>query len=276
MDARRGGQEGPSGPRGGTFAPDPATASGYGQGIAESGGIVMRATVRDVMTPDVVAVTEETPFRDIADTLISRGISAMPVVDGDGRVVGVVSEADLLAKEEFKEQYYGETYRPPLRSRLDLRPGKRAPMAGKAVGDTAGQLMTTPAVTIGPEESVVAAARRMDEYGVKRLPVIGTGGRLLGIVSRHDILGVFSRRDSEIAEEVRDEVVKRTLWGGRESMGISVDSGIVTLSGSLERRSEADIAVRLTRRLDGVVDVVDRLTWDIDDTLPSTRTKGRP
>lgn len=125
------------------------------------------------MTTTVASVNGVTPFKDIAEVLVAHGVSAVPVVDAEGHVVGVVSEADLLHKEEFREQYYREGYQPPLRVRLRHRDAER-----KAAGDTAADLMTHPAITVPADETVVAAARLMDEKRVKRLIVVDVVNRL--------------------------------------------------------------------------------------------------
>ncbi|GAA2211798.1 CBS domain-containing protein [Nonomuraea monospora] len=221
----------------------------------------MRLTVADVMTTDVVTVTAPTPFKDIAEALIAGGISAVPVVDDDGHVLGMVSEADLLRKEEFREQFYREGYRPPLRARLRHPKGRE-----KAEGDTAAELMTSPAVRVSPRAATVEAARLMDAHDVKRLAVVDGDGRLVGIVSRRDLVKLFLRSDEEIAREVREDVLDRSLWVDTEGVEVGVHQGIVTLSGWMERRTEAAIAVRMTGRVNGVVDVVDKLTWKQDDS----------
>ncbi|TMR87789.1 CBS domain-containing protein, partial [Nonomuraea basaltis] len=161
-------------------------------------------TVADVMTDKVVSVTAATPFKDIAEALINGGISAVPVTDDDNHVIGMVSEADLLRKEEFREEFYREGYRPPLRARLRHPKGRQ-----KADGDTAAQLMTSPAITASP---AATAARLMDAHDVKRLAVLDLNGRLVGIVSRRDLVKLFLRGDAEIAAEIRDDILGRTLW----------------------------------------------------------------
>lgn len=221
----------------------------------------MKTKVSDVMTTQVVSVAEDTPFKDIAETLIQGGISAVPVVDAAGHVLGVVSEADLLRKEEFREQYYREGYRPPLRARLRHPKARR-----KAAGDTAAELMTRPAISVTPDTSVVAAARLMDAHEVKRLAVVDAQGRLAGIVSRRDLVKPFLRADGDIAAEIREDVLDRSLWVDTSGVAVDVERGVVTLSGWMDRRTEAAIAVRLTQRVNGVVGVVDRLTWKQDDT----------
>ena len=226
----------------------------------------MRVKVEDVMTSEVVSVNMNTPFKDVAEVLIAHGVSAVPVVDDEDHVMGVISELDLLRKEEFKEQYYGESYQPPLRTRLrqrlsqDRRGGER-----KAHGGTAGDLMTVPAVTIEPTVSLVMAIRRMNDQGVKRMPVVTSEGRLVGVVSRADLLKVFIRTDEDIAREIREEVLGRDLWMDTSAVKVAVEHGIVTLTGHMERRSEAGIAARMAGRVNGVIDVTDKVAWAVDD-----------
>lgn len=227
----------------------------------------MYVTVNEVMTREVVSIHADTPFKDIAEALIERGISSVPVVDDAGRVLGVVSEADLLCKEEFRELYYQEGYKPPLKARLRHRlsldsAGRRR----KAAGDTAAELMTAPAVTVPATTSVVRAARTMDEHGVKRLVVTGEDGALRGIVSRRDLLKVFARSDEDIARTIREDVLERSLWIETLDIRVTVVGGVVTLTGWMDRRSDARIAVRMTGRADGVVGVIDQLSWKHDDT----------
>lgn len=212
--------------------------------------------VSDVMTTGVVSVHEDATFREIVDLLETRGISAVPVVDWANMVVGVVSEADLLPKME----YAGGEVRRRLFEGHRVREGRE-----KAAGDLARDLMTKPAMTVLPETSVVHAARLMDSGGVKRLPVVSLAGRLIGIVSRRDLLKVFLRTDVAITDDVRRELepvpgVDATV------LTIETTEGIVTLAGKLDRRSLIPIVVRLAERVEGVVDVVDRLTFRTDDT----------
>ncbi|TYB60300.1 CBS domain-containing protein [Nonomuraea sp. PA05] len=223
-------------------------------------------TVADVMTEKVVTVSAATPFKEIAETLIAGGISAVPVTDDDNHVLGMVSEADLLRKEEFREQFYREGYRPPLRARMRHPDSRR-----KAGGDIAAELMTRPAVSISAKASAIEAARLMDERDVKRLAVVDYNGRLVGIVSRRDLVKLFLRSDEEIAADVRDDILDRTLWMSTGDVQVNVRQGVVTLSGWIERRSEAAIAVRMTHRVNGVVDVVDQLNWRQDDHVPTPR-----
>jgi CBS-domain-containing membrane protein len=215
----------------------------------------MGRRVRDVMTREVVTVDEQESFKELAALMAECRVSALPVLDEGGRVVGVVSEADLLLKEEFPEG--------PAGGRLFQ--GRHRMERAKAAGDTAVELMTAPAITIGPDATVAEAARLLHRHQIKRLPVVDPAGPLLGIVSRADLLKVFLRGDDQIAREVRQDVLLRALWVNPDTVVVEVRDGVVTLIGQLERRSLIPIAVSLVRGLDGVVDVVDRLTFEVDD-----------
>jgi CBS-domain-containing membrane protein len=218
---------------------------------------LMQSLVKDVMTTPVVTVDPTTSFREIVARLAEHRVSAVPVVDDDNRVLGVVSEADLLLKEEFPEPDKDIPLWRTRRHRLER---------AKAAGDTAAELMSAPAVTVGPDATVTEAARLLHRHGIKRLPVVDPAGPLLGIVSRADLLKVFLRPDAEIAREIRQEVLQRAMWVNPDTVAIEVRDGVVTLTGQLERRSLIPIAVSLVHGLDGVVDVVDRLTFEFDDT----------
>jgi CBS domain-containing protein len=226
----------------------------------------MRTKVTAVMTTEVVSVNGSTPFKDIAEAIIAHGVSALPVVDAENHVIGMVSEADLLAKEEFREQYYREGYQPPLRVRLRHRlSADHGTLRGKAAGDTAVDLMSRPAISVTPDTTTVTAARMMDEHGVKRLAVTDEAGHLLGIVSRRDLLKLFVRPDADIAREIRDDVLERSLWVETAGVKVSVHQGVVTLAGRMARHSETLIAARMAGRVSGVVDVVTQLEWLEED-----------
>ncbi|MFC8619148.1 CBS domain-containing protein [Micromonospora purpureochromogenes] len=201
--------------------------------------------VGDVMTRDVATVGAETPYRDIVDVLIRRGISAVPVVDGFRRVLGVVSEADLLHKAE------------------------------RAGNPDERRVLTAPAVTTYPESPLPAAARLMDREVVKRLPVLDDLGRLVGIVTRGDLLRVHLRSDAEIRADVVQEVLRRVLAVRDGLVTVRVRDGEVTLDGRLDRRSAADLAVRLAGQVSGVVRVVDLMGYDVDDTVLVELPPGR-
>lgn len=213
-----------------------------------------RWTVADVMTQNVATVPPEASYRETVNTLLDRRISAAPVVDAHGRVLGVVSEADLLHKIEAADDQENQRV---------VHTPRRA--ADKAYGATAAALMTTPAVTVDPGVSVAAAARQLEHDRVKRLPVVGADGRLVGIVSRRDLLSMHARPDKDIRDDVENDVLLRTLWIDPAEVTVEVDDGTVTLGGRIESRTLAGLAVEFTAKVAGVVAVVDRLSWDFDD-----------
>jgi CBS domain-containing protein len=215
------------------------------------------------MTPEVVVVTPDCGFKRIVDILAESKISAVPVVDAAGLVVGIVSEADLLHKVELRSD--ASTARVfEGRARRELR--------AKATGQTARDLMSSPAITIDPSESIVMAARVMERSRVKRLPVVDSAtGRLVGIVARRDLLRPYLRPDDEIKDDVADRVLRDSMWIDPAGIEIVVDDGRVLMRGRVDRRTTAAIAARLVQALDGVVAVENELTWDFDDVAVSRR-----
>ncbi|MEJ3747032.1 CBS domain-containing protein [Actinomycetes bacterium KLBMP 9797] len=214
-----------------------------------------KTTVGDVMTTNVATVQENTDYRSIVDLLVGRRISAVPVLDDTGRVIGVVSEADLLYKIEFAGA--------PEHRRIF--PGRQRSDRDKGAGRVARDFMSAPAVTITADATVAEAARRMAERRVKRLPVVDGDGRLAGIVSRPDLLRVHLRPDAQLRRDIVDEVLSRTLWIEPGVVTVVVQDGVVALRGRLDRRSLAEMAARLTAAVPGVVRVDDELTYDLDD-----------
>ena len=215
----------------------------------------MNVTVKDVMTTQVVAVRRETTFKEMAAVLRRYRVSALPVVDDAGRVLGVVSEADLLAKEALSDP--GPVAE--LVHRKDLR---------KAEGLTAGDLMTSPPVTAAPEDPVEQAARMMHFMRVKRLPVVNSGGQLVGIISRADVLAVFDRTDEEVRKDVVDGVLRHEYLVGPRQFRVTVESGVVTMEGTPETAAFGRALIRKVRHVPGVVAVRDRLSYP--DVSPVT------
>ncbi|MEU1406750.1 CBS domain-containing protein [Streptomyces sp. NPDC005728] len=221
--------------------------------------------VSDVMTSRVVALRTGAAFKDIVKTMRDWRVSALPVLDDAGHVVGVVSEADLLPKEEYRRgdlDRYGLVQHP-----TDVH---------KADAVTAGELMTAPAITVTPDASLARAARVMARHGVKRLPVVGHDGALKGIVSRTDLLKVFLRDDADIAEEVRREVVQRLFGTHAEELRIEVRDGVVTLSGLVHDTALVPLVTHLARAVEGVVDVQCALTGparppDLESDVPDSQ-----
>ena len=210
----------------------------------------MKSCVRDVMATRVVAVRKTASFKEMIVRMRKSRISAFPVVDDQGRVVGVVSQADMLDKE------------------AELATG-RGPLAGvlrfgdheKASGVTAAELMTSPPVTAGPDTLLAEAARLMRDHQVKRLPVINATGRLVGIVSRADVLSVFTRPDADIRREAAGEMVAESLMLDSRGLGVTVHDGIVTLTGRPETHQVGRDLVDAVRHIDGVIAVRDQLSY---------------
>jgi CBS domain-containing protein len=214
--------------------------------------------VKELMVTDVHVVREDALLKDVAALLVEKDVSGVPVCDPEGRLLGIVSEADILYKEQARRSGRGG----PLGWLVD---GKQAGEILKGAARTAGQAMTSPPVTIGPERSVAEAARLMIERKVNRLPVV-RGDELVGIVTRSDLVRAFTRTDAEILEEIQEHVLKRALWIEPKQIEIEVDRGEVTLTGELEGRSDAQLLVTLVKRVPGVVDVRSNVRWRVDDT----------
>jgi len=214
----------------------------------------MKLTVRDIMTTNVVTVRAGASYKEIAMRLREHRVSAFPVLDEDGTVIGVVSEADLLLKEvlSLSEDDALEGARPGI-----LR--QRAQEKARAV--TAADLMSRPAVTVAPEDSVEHAARLMYARGVKRVPVTDAAGRLVGIVSRADVLSVFGRGDEEIREQIVAEVIGGEFGADPGRFGVTVADGIVTMTGRPESVSLGRDLLARVRHVQGVVAVRDRFTY---------------
>jgi CBS domain-containing protein len=214
--------------------------------------------IKNVMTTDVATVREDTPFKDVVRLLDQRDVSAVPVVDADNRVIGIVSNADLLPKQAAQD---------PTDTNAVVAWFERHWNRARSEATTAGEVMTKTVFTIEPDSTVVHAAKLLDRYGIKRLPVIDNGN-LVGIVSRRDLLAVFLRRDEDIADEIARDVFERNLDTTVNPATVTVDvhDGEVTLRGELERKSMIPIAETMASRIDGVVNVKTNLTYGLDDT----------
>jgi CBS domain-containing protein len=210
-------------------------------------------TVKDVMTTRVVSVGKDASFREMAAALREHRVSAFPVVDGDGEVIGVVSEADMLTKEALGSEPQGM---PGMITGL-LRHREHA----KARGITAGDLMSSPPVTVTADDTVEHAAKLMYTQKVKRLPVVDSGAHLVGIISRADVLAIFDRPDEEIRTEIREQVIRDGLLIDPASFGVIVKDGVVTLAGRPETSDVGHELVRRIRHVPGVVAIRDRLSY---------------
>ncbi|MEU6017366.1 CBS domain-containing protein [Streptomyces sp. NPDC047515] len=192
--------------------------------------------VDDVMTHAVISVNRGAPFKDVVRAMRQWRISALPVVSDEGRVVGVVSEADLLLKAQGRDD-------------------------SRAV--SAGQLMTVPAVTVPRNASIAGAARLMARGHLKRLPVVDDGGSLVGVVSRGDLLKIYLRPDEDIAQELRELIMSRLIPAGSATVYVHVSDGVVHLNGTIPDPSLSDVLVRVARTVPGVVDVAARFDAEV-------------
>ena len=213
----------------------------------------MKSTVKDVMTAHVIAVRKGASFKEMAERLREHRVSAFPVVDDDFTVIGVVSEADLLTKEALDGGRTG------MHGMISAMLHRREQQRAAAL--TAGDLMTHPAVTVKPGDTVEHAARLMYARRVKRLPVTDASGRLVGIISRADVLAVYSRPAEEIRKEICDEVILNEFLIDPARFTVTVQDGIVTLEGKPENAQDGRDLVSRVRHVQGVVAVRDRLTY---------------
>ncbi|WP_338676468.1 CBS domain-containing protein [Streptomyces sp. SCSIO 30461] len=213
--------------------------------------------VGELMTRDVIRVRNDAPFKEIVRLLSDRQVTAVPVVDADHRLLGVVSEGDLLRKTSDQA----------AAAELLPVPDADAWERAKAEGTRADELMSAPAVCVTPEWTVVEAARLMEVQNVKRLPVVDDRDRLVGIVSRRDLLSIFLRGDEAIRDEIVTDVLVGTLHQDPSAMVVAVRDGQVTLSGSVPYKGMIPAIVRMCSTVDGVVSVSEHLDYGADDTL---------
>ncbi len=219
--------------------------------------------VQDVMSKDVRTVAPETPLKEVARVLTELGISGVPVVE-DGAVGGVVSEADILVKERGVHPAHHHGL-------VGLLFSEGVDVGEKLRALTAGEAMTAPPITVTPYRPLSEAAGKMIDAQVNRLPVVDDDGTLVGIVTRADLVRAFVRSDDEIAREIREDVVLRTLWIAPEQVTVQVEHGAVRLSGHTGTKADADLVASLARRVPGVVSVESSLTFDFDEDDRSAR-----
>ncbi len=213
------------------------------------------------MTSRVHVARPLTPFKRLVQLIEENRISAIPIVDAQGVPIGIVSESDLLFKER-RHELETESSR--------LHPHRRRQERAKAEGVVAWEIMTKPTITVRSDATLPQAARVMQERKVRRLVVVDERDKIVGIVSRSDLLHVFLRADDELRDEVLSTIIPSMLLSDPESVQVAVRWNVVTLSGEVDRKSDAEIFARMTRELDGVVDVVSGLTyrWDDSDSVP--------
>ena len=216
-------------------------------------------TVRDLMTDEVVTVHPTTPIKDVARSLVEHRISGLPVVDDGGLVLGVVSEGDLI----FKEQAPDSVERRPLALIFGDSPATRARLA-KVLALTAGDAMTAPAITVTADLLVAEAAATMTRSRVNRLPVVD-GDVLVGVISRADVVRALVRTDDELADSIRDDVLYQTMWLDPGLFDVVVTDGRAWIRGRVERRSEAEMIDRIAKMVPGVIGVTTELAWELDD-----------
>lgn len=211
--------------------------------------------IRDLMTKDFVTIGPDSALKEAARRMLDAGVSGLPVMDDDGILIGIITEADFVATEADRR----------ARKRAGLlrfiHRTEETPSQERLVGDA----MTADVVVIGPEADHADAARLMEKNKIKRVPVV-ENGRLVGLISRTDILRAYTRPDSEIIDELRDHLMREILWVDPRRVAIECVEGNVVLIGQMETKSDATLLIELTRNLDGVVSVKDQLTWEIDNT----------
>lgn len=213
--------------------------------------------IKELMSDNPIAVGPETPLRDVAIILTQNSFSGLPVIGERLEVLGVVSEADILVKERGPANRRGGV--------LGWLLAEEVPDAAKLAARTAGEAMTSPAITVGPDAHVSHAARLMTENVIKRLPVVDSHGTLIGIVTQADLVRAFARPDHEIEREIREDVIRRILWIEAPNVVVRVERGEARLSGRLDRRTDAELLEQFVARVPGVVSVRSTLRWRWDD-----------
>jgi CBS domain-containing protein len=212
--------------------------------------------VAELMHRRVITAVPDTPVKELAGIMVTRDIDALPVIDPTGRPLGVVTEADVLTKLEFR----GGTEYPPL-----LSSGRCRNRWRKSAGLTAAELMTSPAVTVGEGEPLHVAVRMLATHRLRRVCVVSERGQLVGMLTRQDAMRVFLRGDGVIRAEVERELIE--LADDADQVTVEIVDGVVTLSGTLSLRSAAEHAGRLTHQVLGVIGVRNNLHYDIDDLV---------
>jgi CBS domain-containing protein len=221
----------------------------------------MEHKIEAVMTTKVITATTATTFRELVELLERNRVSALPVIDQQRRVVGIVSEADLLIKQAYP---HGDSDADTLEA---LRHPRRF---GKAEGTRAGEVMTSKVVTVPLGTPVAAAARLMIRLGIKRLPVVDDQGRLAGIATRGDLLKAFLRPDPALAWQIQHSVLEDRFGDQAARVQVKVRDGMVVLTGALQRRSQVNALVREVQAVEGVAGVNADLTWEADDVTATS------
>lgn len=223
--------------------------------------------IRDVMTDAVATVSPETTLHEVAQVLTDRRVSGLPVVTDDGMCVGVISEADLIVKQAGRQT----SRRRPLDWILGESPDPE--QQRRRAATTAREAMSSPVFTVEADRPLRDAADRMVASHVNRLPVVDNG-RLVGIVTRADLVRAYLHMDEEIEHAIRDDLLDHTMWLDPSRFQINVSEGHVTIRGIVDRRSTATIVAKLIGLLDGVAEVTSDLTWELDDSKFEPATAG--
>jgi len=209
--------------------------------------------VLDIMSIDVLTVSPEDSLKTAARRMVEGGVSGLPVIDANSKLVGIITEADFLEREADR----------PHRRLLDALMHKPDTIVE---AEMVGEVMSTHPVVIYPEASVTEAARVMSHHHVKRLPVVNDEGVLQGIISRGDVVTVFTRPDDVIEDEIREDIIKRVLLLDGDSLDVRVSDGIVVLYGRLPTRTDKRLLEEMVRRIDGVVRMESDVVFEVDDT----------
>ncbi|MFQ5948012.1 MAG: CBS domain-containing protein [Acidimicrobiia bacterium] len=223
--------------------------------------------VRDLMTTDVITVSPDASLKEAARRMVDGRVSGLPVTNEDGGLVGIITEGDFLRWEAGREQ-------PHRRGLLEALFGGED--RARPAADTVGEVMVQQVASITPDASLAAAARIMARLGVRRLPVVDPDGRVVGILSRADVVNAFTRPDDVIEDEIREDVLRRILFLEPDTIVLEVEEGVVTLGGELATRTDVRLLEELSRRLEGVVRVKSSLTWRVDDTKAQGYPIGGP
>ena len=223
--------------------------------------------VRELMSPAVHTFEPGTTLREAGAVLVAKGISGAPVCTADGKVIGVLSESDILFKEHGVDSERGRVI-------AWLSEAMAGDLLAKQSARTVGEAMTSPAITIRPGVNVAAAARMMTDRGVNRLPVVDDE-RLVGILTRADLVRAFSRPDDEIRREL-EEIIQRQLWIPPEYVAVAVEDGHARVTGSVDTRTEAELVAAFASRVPGVVDIQSELEWREDDLKRRMRVPALP
>ena len=222
--------------------------------------------VGDIMTADLVSVAPDTPFKEVVERLVRAEVSSLPVVDAGGKLVGLITEADLISKDAYQSRRHRA-----LALLADVLAARDHRWVTKAAGAVAADVMTRNVTVCGPDDDVRSVARRMLEHGVKRMPVVEAGA-LVGIVSRHDILEIFDRADQAIAADVERVLANDLNMPEDHHIRFSVDQGIVTLTGDVRYGWDEPVVASMVRDVAGVIDLISHL----HARKPNPRTSTQP